>query len=165
MAFTYDFTKFSDATAGTYPGSTTGQRYQIRFWLLDTKDSTTPGRPYFQDEEIDWTQTTQPNVYLAAAELCDSLATRLGAVSSKRVADLQVSYNPLFWRARAAMLRARGASGQVPYMGGISEADKLQQQQDADAIQPRAFVGEFDHPGAENPQPGSSDGSLFPMRP
>lgn len=165
MAFSYDFAAFAKTNAGTYAGSTDGVRYQIRFWILDTKDSTTPGRPYFQDEEIDWVQTTQPNVYLMAAELCESMAARLGAVQSKRVADLAVTYNPAFWRERAAMLRARGASGQAPYMGGISIADKDAQQSNPDAVPPRAFKGEFDHPGAEQPQPGSSDSGLFPMRP
>ena len=152
MSWTYDFTKFADATpSSVYPPATLGQRYQIRLWLQDT-DTT---RQLFQDEEIDWQVTISANQYLAAASLCDVLVGRARGIRTKKVGDLSLAYDPEFYRVLAGSLRARGSLHQIPYVGGISIADKEAQQNDPDWVAPRIAITTFDNPRAE--QPGPSD--------
>lgn len=146
MAWTYDATKFDDATAGTY-GSTIGDRYQVRLLIQDTQTS----RPLLQDEEIDWLLTQESNVYRAAARCCDSLVARGGSIGSKTVGDLSIAYNVEFYRGLAADLRARGQGDQTPMVGGLSVNEKITDRADADAIQPAFARGLHDDIGAPGP--------------
>lgn len=150
MAWTYDAGQFASTTAsGTYPPTTLGQRYQVRFWIQDTIST----RPLFSDDEVDWAVKQEANVYTAAASLCDILVAKAGGgVKSKRIGDLSIEYDVKFYITRGAMLRARGAGHQVPYAGGISEADKQIQQGDSDAVQPSIFRNLDNNPAAPAPQ-------------
>jgi hypothetical protein len=150
VAWSYDPAAFLDTTAGFYPPSTVGTRNQVRFWIQDTQSS----RPLLQDAEVDWTLTTESNVYMAAAACCDLLVAKAGNVRTRKVGDLELTYDPEFYRQLADVLRARGAGHQLPYAGGISIADKMAQENDPDWVPPRLFRGEFDNPDAEQPRPG-----------
>lgn len=156
MAWTYDPTQFASAAAGTYPGSTIGERNQIRFLIQDTQTL----RQLMQDEEIDWQQTKEANGFFAAAACCEQLVARAGGVTSKTVGPFSLGYDPMVYRGLAASLRARGCGHQVPYAGGISIADKTAQQDNADAVQPAFFRGIFDNRRAAQPSPGPPETPL-----
>lgn len=153
MSWTYDNTLFASTTAGTYVGSTIGERYQIRLWLQDINTN----RQLFQDEEIDWTITQEANRYMAAAALCDVLIGRAQGVKSKKISEFQISYDPRYYQILAGQLRARGAGHQVPYAGGISISDKLAQQQDTDWVPPAVPRGLDDNPAAPAPATPSTN--------
>ena len=155
MAWSYDPTLMLSATAGTYPGSTVGLRNQIRFVIQDTQTA----RPLLQDAEIDWLQITEGNQFMAAALGCEILVARAGSISSKHVGPLALTYDPKFYAGLAAVLRARGMTYQTPYVGGISIADKMAQEDDPDWVPSRFFRGEFDDPRATNPTAGSATNS------
>ncbi len=148
--WSYDPSLMVAADAGKYPGSTVGLRMQIRFVIQDTN----PARPLLQDEEIDYLQGTEANQYMAAAFACDILVARSGALSSKAVGPLRLTYDPKFYESLSATLKARGMLHQVPYVGGISIADKLGQQDNPDWVPTRVFRGIFDNPRANQPAAG-----------
>lgn len=146
--WTYDAAAFNSTAAGSYAGTTIGQRNQIRLWIQDVNES----RQLFQDEEIDWQITQEANAYTAAASLCDILVARAGGVKYKRIGDLALSYDPLLYRSISANLRARGMSYQVPYAGGISISDKQAAQNDSDWVPPTLPRGLGDNPEAPKPR-------------
>jgi hypothetical protein len=157
-------TAAATALAGTWTydpallqDSTVGMRNQVRLLIQDTQAS----RPLVLDAEIDWLLATEANAYMAAAMACETLVGRAGGVKSKWVSDLRIVYDVSFYRGLAANLRARGAGHQIPFAGGISISDKQIQEQDADAVQPRAFRTEMDNPRAEQPSPGSRQDGPF----
>lgn len=153
MAWTYDLQQLLSAEQSQfYPPATVGLRNQIRFVLQDTD----PTRPLLQDEEIDWIQTQEANQYMMAAACAETLVARQGNLKSKNIGPLQASYDAGFYRGLAARLRARGMTYQVPYVGGISIADKLAQEDDGDWVPPAIFRGIFDNTRATQPTPGSA---------
>jgi len=160
MSWTYVVTDMLSTTAGEYTGSTVGLRTQIRFVIQDNVTT----RQLLADEEIDWIQTQEMNCYMMAAACCEILVARAGNVKSKRVGDLSVDYDVEFYRGLAARLRARGLSYQVPYVGGVSTADKLAQEDDTDWVPSRIFRGIFDNARASQPTPGptSTDRTGYP---
>ncbi len=148
MAWTYDDTKFNDATASpTYPPATVGQLMQVRLLIQDTNTA----RQLFQDNEIYFTITKQANVFMSAAVLCDSLVAKGGSIESKKVGELAITYNVKFYQSLAGSLRAQGSGHQVPYAGGISVADKIAQQSDTDWVTPAIVRGLDNNPQAPNP--------------
>ena len=157
MTWTYDVTMLQSATAGAYPGSTIGLRYQMRLLLQDVQSI----RPLMQDEELDWFQTTEMNAFMAAAAACSSLVARAGNVKSKRVGDLGLTYDPQFYDGLRLRLQARGMTYQTLYVGGTSIADKLAEQANIDAVVPRFFIGMGDNPEASNPAPGEQSSSAL----
>lgn len=141
--------------AWTYSSDFTTTRDQVRFLIQDTQTA----RQLVSDAEIAWVVSTEANVYMAAALLCDALVAKAGNIKTKVVGDLRLTYDPSYYRGLAAALRARGAGHQVPFAGGISISDKLEQQSDTDAVQPRAFRTELDNPRADQPSPGNDNNS------
>jgi len=150
--WSYDPTQMSSATAGNYTGSTVGIRNQIRWVIQDNQSA----RPLMVDAEIDWAQTLEENRYMAAAFCCEVLVARAGNISNKHVGALGLTYDVEFYRGLAATLRARGMSHQVPYCGGISVDDKMDQQDDSDWVPPRFFRGMFDNSRATQPNAGAA---------
>jgi hypothetical protein len=144
MSFSYNAAQFDDQTPGTYPPSTRGQRWQLRMMLSDTNST----RPLMQDEELDWMQTQETNIYMMAARVCEILLSRFGGISAKRISQLQIQFDTKTYRMMAADFRARAASNQVPYAGGISVADKAAQQADGDWVAPSFSRRLHDHPSA-----------------
>lgn len=153
MSWSYDVTKLQDGGTGAYPNTTIGVRYQIRLLLQDNQTN----RQLMQDEEIDWLQTQEANAYMVAARCCDSLIARFGAVTSKHVGDLGLTFDPKFYKALATTLRSRGMTYQQVYAGGISITDKISQQQDTDKVVPMFFVGFGDNRFAANLAPGDQN--------
>ena len=139
-----------------YDGDFTQQRDQVRFLIQDTNSS----RPLVTDEEIAWLISTEANVYMAAAMICEGLVAKAGNVKTRWIGDLRVTLDSGMYRGLAASLRSRGMSHQLPFAGGISVSDKESQQQDSDAVQPRVFKTELDNPRADQPTPGASADSF-----
>jgi hypothetical protein len=154
MTWTYDPTKFNDATASTYyPPATLGQLMQVRFLVQDNQTA----RQLLDDNEIYWTLTEEANVFMAAAACCDQLVSRAGSIKSKQISEFKIAYDPMFYRALAASLRARGAYYQIPYAGGISITDKEAQQAQTDWVAPAISRGLDDNPAAPKPSTPSSN--------
>lgn len=147
MAWTYDITKFEDAAAGQYTGSTIGRRYQVRLLIQDNVTA----RPLLADEEIDWLQTQESNIYAVAASCCDSLVAKGGNIAAKTVGDLSLTYSVDYYKGLAGTLRGRSLTGQTPYCGGISIADKELQESNTDAVRPDFARGMENNPGAPSP--------------
>lgn len=141
----------------TYSNDFTTTKDQVRFLIQDTNTS----RQLVTDEEIEWLVSTEANVYTAAAMACETLVTKAGSIKSKWVGDLRIVYDASYYRNLAMSLRARGSSHQVPFAGGISISDKQTQENDSDAVQPRAFRTELDNPRTDQPAPGNDKGSSF----
>jgi hypothetical protein len=147
MSWTYDNTQFESTTAGTYTGSTVGVRYQVRFMIQDISTS----RQLVQDQEIDWIQTQEMNSYMTAAAICDMLVAKGGIIKRKKIDELDITYDPMFYRELGGKLRARGMSYQVPYAGGISVADKLAAEADTDWVAPLIMRNLDNNPQAPGP--------------
>lgn len=144
MAWSYD------AALGT-------DKDRVRFLVQDNMT----GRQLFQDEEIDWVLTTEDNIYTAAASLCDMLISRASGVKSKKISEFTITYDLKVYQTLAASLRAKGAYNQVPYAGGISQADKRSQQSDNDAVKPKVARRLHDYPGTFEAS-GTSDDPWWP---
>jgi hypothetical protein len=140
MSFTYDVTQLA-----------TTPLYQARLLLRDTGAAT----HQLEDEELTWLLTQHANVYLAAAAGADLILGRLdggGAVVTKRVGDLAISYDRSYYEEMRGRWRARGLSHQQPFCGGISRADAAILGRDPDWPPPAFAVGMHDDPrtrGAE----------------
>lgn len=133
----------------TYDPALREDKDQVRFLVGDTNES----KAKFQDEEIAWVLRTEENVYTASASLCERLVVAAGSVKSKKIGDLSITYDPMFYARLAGQLRARGAGNQVPFAGGISVSDKLRTQQDADNTAPSVFRRLDDNPAAPTTAP------------
>lgn len=150
MSWTYDPSAFGDTSTGTYVGSSIGVRNQIRFLIQDNQS----GRPLMDDGELDWLQTQEANVYMMAAAACDSLVVRAGGVKAKRISQLEIVYSVQFYHELGGKLRARGSAHQLPYLGGMSIAEKDEQRADTDWAQPAIGRGLGDNPSAPDPVVG-----------
>lgn len=154
MAWSYDPTKFNDATvSGDYPPATLGQLNYVRFLIRDTNTV----RQLLQDDEIYFILTQEANVFMAAAVCCDSLVANAGSIKQKKIGDFEITYDPMFYQRLGNELRSRGATHQVPYAGGISIADKQAQQDNSDWVPPAFARGMDDNPQAPAPQTPSTN--------
>lgn len=150
MTWTYD------GLPGT--GSTGAKLDAVRF----LSGQLSSGDTYLvQDEEISFLLSQDGNIYSAAASIAEHLAGRYGQqADSKKVGDLAITYGQ---RSKEFATRAAGLRRQAmlrsltPYAGGISQADKLVQEQDTDRVQPAFAIGMTDIPGGD-PQTATSTG-------
>ena len=139
MSWTY--TQVFDAT-------TIGLRNKIRLFAQENNSV----RQQVTDEEIDFVLGEEANVYMAAARVAELVAGRVGAVASKRVGSLSITYGSQYYSQLAASLRARGSLYQVPTAGGLSKSEKLAEQQDTDRVKPQFEIGMQDIPGTGDVQ-------------
>lgn len=120
MTFTYS----GDPSASTVE--------QVRFLLQDT---TTPGHK-FEDEEITWMLTEEPDPWFCAAALADQLVSKYsGQAQSKTIGETSVTYGDLTMKYQGLAQSLRNTRRQrpvAPYAGGISKADKETVEQDDD---------------------------------
>jgi hypothetical protein len=134
MAWTYDLSQLA-----------TSKLYQVRYLVGDTLSSD----QQVQDEEINFAITQRPSVYGAAAIVCRSLASRLSRQADVVDKDLRttLSQRAKAYSARAAEydITAKIRGGGIPYAGGLSIADKIQNEQDLDRVQPQFGIGMEDN--------------------
>ena len=127
------------------PGNlATSPRDQVR-WLSGDRDT---NDQQVQDEEIDWVLAQQPNVYLAAADVCEAIAAQLSRLADARTGDVQesLSQKAKAYQERANALRSRAATLAAPIFGGLSKSEKQTLAADADAVQPAFLIGQGDSP-------------------
>lgn len=119
----------------------TSKLYQVRLMIGDT---TSPGA--LQDEEINYFLTVRPSLYGAAALCCRQIADSASGQTDQNLPAgiaFKFSQKAKAYAARAADLEVKAvvAGGGVPYAGGISIADKAQQEQDPDRVPPSFNIG------------------------
>lgn len=128
----------------------TSALFRVRFLCGDT-DTTDQ---QVQDEEVTFALSKEQNVEdLAAALICEHLATRFSRDASKTIGSLSVtaSERAKAYAERAADLRAGAQSGagvSTVFCGGLSISGKQTLDDDADAVQPNFAVGMDDNPRA-----------------
>jgi len=125
----------------------TNTLYQVRRLVGDVLASD----QQLQDEEIRFAISLYSNVYLAAAECCREIAAQYSRKVNtvQGASGLQTNYSQqaIAYTLRAKELENRGMArgGTMPYMGGISIADKVAQQNDTDRVQPSFIIGMDDN--------------------
>lgn len=131
--------------------------YQVRSMIGDTNSAS----PQMQDEEINLRLTLRASVYGAAADCCRALATAFSVAPDQTAGGQGLKNSQI---AKAYMARANeydgiaaaGGAG-LPYAGGISIADKEQQEGDSDRVPPEFNIGmdddELPVPAAGNQEP------------
>jgi hypothetical protein len=134
MSFTY----------GNNPGGS--NRDAVRFLLRDTTET----GHLLSDEEITWLLAQRSNVYFAAAMGASTIVAKYGAEVDRTIGDLRIAgggEKVTNYRNLAAELRRLGATGAVPYTGGISKSDKNTADADTDWSRGSFQVGMHDQPG------------------
>lgn len=110
----------------------------IRFLVGDTDESD----PQLSDEGIQYFVDTISNLYLAAAQACQTLATKYSRMADQTVGGVSRSYSQIStaYAARSGELTSlssnSGTMAPRPYAGGISVADKVSEELDSDRVPP-----------------------------
>lgn len=122
-------------------------------WVRMRIGDTSSGDPLMQDEEIEALVTSEGNRHLAAAVAAETIGAKFARYVDKSVGKLSLSmaqasehYFKLADRLRSDVLMDTSAGG--PYAGGISQADKEQDESDSDRVDPGFYVGQFDSRGS-----------------
>lgn len=123
----------------SYTPGATDAKNQVRMLVGDTL----PTDPQLQDEEINFAIGLRSTAYGAAAVCARSLAAKFArsvtfkaGQSSATFSDLSKAY--LTMATQFEMQAALSGAG-MPYAGGISETDMLNQEQDGDRV-PSVFT-------------------------
>ena len=134
MTWSYDVTALQTNTT-----------YQIRFTIGDTQASD----PQLQDEEIAFALSQRSSIYGAAADCCRVIAAGLAREADSVQGELRTLYSARSRAYAAAAARfdnfavTRGAA--MPYTGGISISDKVQQETNNDRVPPNFNIGMEDN--------------------
>lgn len=115
---------------------------QVRLLIGDTNSQA----PLKQDEEIKFLLTLDPSIWRAASNCCRAIAGNYSRDADSVQGELKQVYSV---RAKAYLaLAAQYANdavtrgGGLPYAGGISVFDKLQQELNPDRVSPQFNLGE-----------------------
>lgn len=108
-----------------------------------------PSAPQLQDEEINYFLSIRSTINGACAECCRSLAARYSRSVDMKAGDNSRSFSQMAkaYSTQAAIFESKAAMGgaAVPYAGGISVADKMQQEQNPDRVSPQFNIGMDDN--------------------
>lgn len=119
----------------------TVQKDQVRLLIGDTLYTD----PQMQDEEIFYFLAQRSSTYGAAAECCRTLQARFSRSVDRTAGTNKVMYSQMAkaYSAKAEEFEAKAAAtgAGLPYAGGISIADKLQQETDGDRAPPQFQIG------------------------
>lgn len=118
---------------------------QVRLLMGDT----IPSGQQVQDEEINFALTQRPSIYGAAAMMCRALSTRLSREADTVDKDLRTTLSArasaYARRANEYEVQATFRSGAKPYAGGLSIADKIQNELDTDRVPPQFGISMDDN--------------------
>ena len=117
--------------AWSYTGKPdTSEKDQVRFLIGDTDKCD----PLIGDEEIDYLLTLEGSVFKAAVMACETIAAKFSRLADEKVGDTSVSLSQKAdaYLKLAGKLRKRSERIVFPYAGGISKADKENQELDED---------------------------------
>ena len=101
------------------------------------------------DGEINYAIVQEPtNERLAAAWALESLASKYAAQASFSVGQISKQMGNVAQAVREQATRLRNEAGKMamPFFGGLTHSGKDLIAQDADAVQPKFAVGQFDSP-------------------
>lgn len=131
----------------TYTGDpTSSSKDAVRFLIGDTVEDD----PQLQDGEILFALTAMSaNIYMAAAQCCDSIAARLSREETYGADGVNIGAEAMkAYQDRACNLRIQATRNAIaiPYVGGVSVSDKIITDADGDFDQPP--LGERMHDNA-----------------
>lgn len=136
--------------AFTYGGDpANSDRESVRFLIGDIIESD----QQFNDAEIDFLLTQEPNIYRAAAQGARALAAKFARKADKEMGDLKIRWSQLqrSYLNLAKELEERSISGVgTIFVGGIDKSDKEAEDARTDRIEPYFVREQFDNPGAES---------------
>lgn len=131
----------------------TSPKDAVRLAIGDTISSA----PQLQDEEINAFIAGRSSLLGACADCCRALASQYSRSVSQAANTAKVAFSDLSkaYAARAIMFEVQAASSgsAMPYAGGISIADKQNQEQNADRVPPNFQIG-MDDDVLPNPSAG-----------
>jgi hypothetical protein len=123
----------------------TSPKDQVRLMIGDVLST----EPQLQDEEIDYFITRRGSTYGAAAECCRALQAKFSRSVDQANGTYKTMYSQMAkaYGIKAAEYESKVASSgaALPHAGGISIADKIQQEQNTDRVQPQFQVGMDDN--------------------
>jgi hypothetical protein len=123
----------------------TNKTSQVRLLIRDT----TSTNQLMQDEEINFFLTLRSSVWGAAAECCFALATQWSQSVDQGVGTAKNSFSQAAkaYKALGAVFNARAAAmgSGMPYAGGLSIADMLNQLSNDDRPGPQFSIGFSDN--------------------
>jgi hypothetical protein len=134
---------YSLATLATTP------KDQVRLAIGDTgsPNPVTNGvSQLMQDEEINFYLSLRSSIFGAAAECCRTLAAQFALLASYAAGDTKISYTGVAqaYAIRAQQFDMRSSMTCLPYVGGISVADKENNEDNPDLVVPQFSIGMFD---------------------
>lgn len=119
----------------------TSTKDQVRLLIGDVLSTD----PQMSDEEVNFAISNRGSILGAAADCCRALAAKFARSPDQKSAALQVSFSQMSkqYALMAVQYEAQAAMGGagVPYAGGISLTDKLNQEQDGDRVSPQFTLG------------------------
>jgi hypothetical protein len=143
MTYTYD-----PANLNVTPVTLTVLKDQVRFLVGDTKI----GAKQLEDEEIIFTIGQRASTYGAAALCCKNLAAHLSREADSAQGPLHTALSQKSRNYAAMAARFENMATVIPgYAGGISVADKAQQELDPDRVPPNFNIGMTDNFLPEGP--------------
>lgn len=118
----------------TYVGPATNDKDRIRFEIGDTIST----RPLLTDEEISYTLTIESSILGAAAKCCEAIAMKYAGDASKEIGKLRIWAQDRAenYSKKAKELRKKAMGYNLPYVGGISQAEALADKADLNRVQP-----------------------------
>jgi hypothetical protein len=123
----------------------TSPKDQVRLLIKDT----TSTNQLMQDEEINFFLTLRSSVWGAAAECCFALAAQWSQSVDQGVGTAKASFSQAAkaYKALGAVFNARAAAmgSGMPYAGGLSIADMLNQTSNDDRPGPQFALGMTDN--------------------
>lgn len=125
----------------------TNQVYQVRAEIQDTD----PQDPQLLDEEIAWALSQERNFWAASARCAEQIGRKvLRKADVKLGRSMQVIYTKMAdqWFGMARKLRAKAMGTVVPYVGGMTLADKLTIAQDSTIVAPMFTKTMMENPWA-----------------
>lgn len=120
-----------------YSGDPADSAKDLTRFLIGDTDSTDP---LLQDEEINWV-LGQYNMSAINASIrcCEAIMSKFGRLADEAVGQVKISYSQKAkaYRQIAADLKVRLATEDAaPYGGGLSQSDKITQEQNKDRVKP-----------------------------
>lgn len=123
----------------------TNEVYQVRAELQDTD----PRDQQLQDEEIAYALTQERNFWAGCARCAEMIGRRVLRKADVRLGrSMQVQYTKMAqgWFTMARMLRSKAMGTVVPYIGGMTAADKMTIGQDSGLIAPMFTKNMMENP-------------------
>ena len=129
----------------TTPSNSTVVKDQVRFLVGDVD----MGDQLLEDEEVLFTVGQRTSIYGAAAVCARMLATKYARRADSQQGPIRLAYSQIsrnyMMMASQYENQAMSRGAQPGYAGGISVADKVQQEENQDRVGPQFNIGMTDN--------------------